>query len=428
MNAPHLSLRTPIHRRAVLRAGAVCLALPALEAMFPRRARAAETTSPKRLLLIARNLGMHAPFFFPETPGLGYESTRYLRHLDAHRGRFTVFSGVSHLKYNDHHSEPGLFTGVPWDRIKDPAKEHHNTISLDQFAAEQIGGETRYRNLVIGPPVQWNFSWTERGVPVPSERSAIAVFKQLFTAGSSEEIAGEMHRLQTGRSILDQVTEEVKTLTRKLGQEDRERLDLMFSSVREAEQSLVRSEAWLNKPKPHVDFSAPKSDPDPNLINERETLWFDLTRLALQTDSTRVILLTMGDAGRAKLDGLTLAHHDASHHGKDGAKIEQLAIIEEVELQLFSRFLASMQEVKEGAASLFDHTAILNVSNLGNASAHTCENLPVILAGGGFKHQGHVAKDRSNNTPLSNLYVRMLQQIGINANTFGSSTEAMQDV
>jgi hypothetical protein len=428
MNIPHVNLRTPISRRHLLRAGAVCLALPALEAMLPRRATASAITPPKRLLLVARNLGMHAPFFFPETPGLGYESTRYLQHLDEHRGKFTVFSGVSHLKYNDHHSEPGLFTGVAWDRIKDPAKEHNNTISLDQFAAERIGSHTRYRNLVIGPPVQWNFSWTERGVPVPTERSPLAVFKRLFTAGTADEVGNEMHRLQTGRSILDQVSAEAKALARNLGPEDRERMDLMFSSVREAEQSLVRSEAWLNKPKPQVEYDAPKADPDSNLINERETLWFDLTRLALQTDSTRVILLTMGDAGRAKLEGLTLAHHDASHHGKDETKIEQLALIEETELQLFSRFLTSMQKVNEGDATLFDHTAILNVSNLGNASAHTCENLPIILAGGGFKHQGHVAKDRKDNAPLSNLYVRMLQQIGTNTERFGCSTKAMDDV
>jgi hypothetical protein len=428
MNTPLINLRTAINRRHFLRAGAVCLALPALEAMLPRAARAATLAPPKRLLLVARNLGLHAPFFFPDTPGLGYESTRYLQHLEEHRGKFTVFSGVSHLKYNDHHSEPGLFTGVQWNRIKDPAKEHHNTISLDQFAADRIGGDTRHRNLVIGHPVQWNFSWTEKGVPVPTERSHVAVFKKLFTAGTPDEVAGEMHRLRTGRSILDQVNEEAKTLARRLGAEDRERLELMFSSIRETERSLVRSQDWLNKPKPQVDYAAPKADPDPNLINERETAWLDLCRLALQTDSTRVILLTLGDAGRAKLDGLTLAHHDASHHGKDESKIEQLALIEETELRLFSRFLKSMQEVKELGATLFDHTVTLNVSNLGNASAHTCENLPVILAGGGFKHQGHVAKDRSDNTPLSNLYVRMLQQLGTDTDRFGSSTKPMDEV
>lgn len=315
-----------------------------------------------------------------------------------------------------------------WDRIKEPAKEHHNTISIDQYAADRIGVETRYRNLVIGHPVQWNFSWTDRGVPVPTEKSPVAIFKQLFIAGNSEEVAGELHRLQTGRSILDRVNGEARSLGRTLGQEDRERIELMFSSIRETEQSLERSEAWLNRPKPTVDYPAPSKDPDPNLIIERETLWLDLTRLALQTDSTRVILLTLGDAGRAMLDGLNLIHHDASHHGKDETKIEQLAIIEETQLKIFSRFLTSMQQVREGDGTLFDHTAILNASNLGNASAHTCENLPIILAGGGFKHQGHVLKDRKDNMPLSNLYVRMLQQIGVETDAFGSSTGVMGDV
>jgi hypothetical protein len=345
MNTPHINLRTPIHRRDFLRAGAVCLALPALEAMLPRKARAAAVTPPKRLVLIARNLGLHAPFFFPEKSGLGYESTRYLKHLDEHRGKFTTFSGVSHLRYSAHMSETGLFTGVNWDRIREPGKGIRNSVSLDQFAAERIGGDTRYRNLVIGLPTARDFSWTEKGVPVPVERSQVALFRQLFTSGNPDEVASEMHRLQNGRSILDKVNAQAKALTRTLGPEDRERMELMFSSVREAEQGLVRSEAWLNNPKPHVDYAAPKADPNPSLIKERETLWFDLVRLALQTDSTRVIMLTMGEAGRAAIDGLNLAHHDASHHGKDETKIEQLALIEETELKLFSRFLGTMQQV-----------------------------------------------------------------------------------
>jgi hypothetical protein len=422
------SLRQPIDRRHFLKAGAVSLALPTLDAMLPRGLCAAEPAPPKRILLIGRNLGLHAPFLFPGTAGLNYESTRYLRHLEDHRGKFTIFSGVSHLKYHNHHSEPGLFTGVPWDRIKEPAKEHHNSISLDQYAAERIQADTRYRNLVIGQPVQWNFSWNQKGVPVPSERSPAKVFKQLFIDGSRDEVASETHRLKTGRSILDQVGEEAKRFGKKLGTADRERLELMFSSIRETEQNLLRSEAWVNRLKPDVDYQVPKQDPNSEELVARETLWFDITRLAFQTDSTRVILLTMGDAGRAKLDGLNLGHHDASHHGKDETKIEQLAIIEEAELQQLSRFLTTMQQVSEGDSNLFDRTSILNVSNLGNASAHTCENLPVILAGGGYKHQGHVLKDLKNNTPLSNLFVRMLQQTGIETDTFGSSSGVFSDV
>jgi hypothetical protein len=427
MNTLQINLRTPIPRRQFLRAGAVCVALPALEAMLPRRATAAEFASPKRLLLIGRNLGLHAPYLFPEKAGPGYESTRYLGHLDENRGKFTLFSGVSHPRYSHHTSEPGLFTGVEWDRIKEPAKWMRNSVSLDQFAAAKLGSDTRYRNLVIGQQTR-DLSWTTKGIPVPAERSQLAVFRQLFTDGSPDEVGNEMHRLKTGRSILDQVNAQAKSLGRTLGKEDRDRMDLMFSSVRDAELGLVRNEAWLTKPKPRIDYAPPKAEPSASLLSQRLTLWFDIIRLALQTDSTRVILLTLGEAGRPSIEGLTLAHHDASHHGKDDTKIEQLALIEEAELKVFNQFLSGLQQVREGVETLFDHTTLLSASNLGNASAHTCENLPVLLAGGGFKHQGHILKDRKENTPLSNLYVRVLQNLGIESDTFGTSTGVLNDI
>ena len=424
-----VNLRTPLSRRSVLKAGGIALALPALDAMLPRSVvAAAEPQGPMRLVLIARNLGMHAPFLFPETPGPNYEATRYLRHLEPNRGRFTLFSGVSHPNYDNHHSEPGLFTAVRWDRIKEPTREHHNTISLDQHVAERIGEETRFRNLVIGPPVQWHFSWTAKGVPVPTERQPTKVFQKLFINGTPAEMRTEVERLKTGRSILDQVADQARDLARGLGPEDRRRLELMFSSVRDTEQALLRNESWATTPKPTVAMAAPAADPANEDLIDRETLWYDITRLALQTDSTRVILLTMGDSGRAKLDGLTLAHHDASHHGKDETKIEQLAIIEETELAQFSRFLSSMDEVRDGDATLLDRTVVLNASNLGNASAHSCQNLPIFLAGGGFKHQGHALHDRDKNTPLANLFVRMLHQLGVEEDRFGESTGVIDDV
>jgi len=424
------NLRTPLSRRLLLKAGAVGLSLPALEAMLPRchAADAAQAARPNRLLLVGRNLGMHAPFLFPETAGLGYETTRYLKHLEPNRGRFTLFSGISHLRHTNHHSEPGLFTGVDWDRIKEPLREHRNTVSLDQHVAERIGGETRFRNLVIGPPVQWHFSWTAKGLPVPTERQPTRVFKKLFINGTEAEIKTEVERLRTGRSILDQVADQAKSLGRQLGPEDRRRLELMFGAVRDTERNLLRYESWADRPKPDASYPEPKADPDHNDLTARETLWFDITRLALQTDSTRVILLTMGDAGAPKLAGLTLGHHDASHHGKDDTKIEQLAIIEEAELALFNRFLTAMAEIQEGDSTLLDRTAIVSASNLSNASAHTSDNLPVFLAGGGFKHQGHVLFDRANNTPLSNLYTRILQQLGFEEDRFGCSTGTLQEV
>lgn len=133
------------------------LALPALEAMLPRHARSAESAPPKRLLLIGRNLRLHAPVFFPETPGLGYESTRYLKHLESHLEKFTLFSGISHLRCAHHISEPGLFTGGDWARIKEPGKGMRNRVSLDQFAAGRSAGETRFGNLVISQGAAHDF-------------------------------------------------------------------------------------------------------------------------------------------------------------------------------------------------------------------------------------------------------------------------------
>lgn len=424
-------LRSPLPRRTFLKTGAVSVALPLLNTMLPNSLRAgqrAASAAPKRLVLVGRNLGMHAPFLFPETPGLNYEGTRYLNLIEEHRGAFTLFSGISHLGYNDHKSEPGLFTGVHWDRIKDPTREHHNSISLDQFAAQHLGHRTRYTNLVMGAPVQWHFSWTAKGVPVPTERRPTEVFKQLFLDGAPDQITSELHRLRNGRSILDRVMEESKSIARSLGQEDKDRIDLMFTSIREAEQNFKKAEAWTTTPKPHVEYPLPDKDPSHDQIRARETLWYDITRLALQTDSTRVILLTLGDAGRAQLEGLSMGHHDASHHGKDEKKIEQLALIEEEELRQFGRFLSTMKEAREGDSHLLDQTAIVYASNLSNASAHTCDNLPIFLAGGRFQHQGHVLYDRKKNTPLSNLYVRVLQQLGIDTTAFGSSTRVLSEV
>ncbi len=408
---PTHSSRPLLNRRTFLRAGAVSIALPMLNAMLPRRACAA-ATKPKRLVLVARNLGLHAPFLFPEKTGLDYESTRYLKLLEEHRGAFTLFSGMSHLGYGSHHCEKGLFTGVEWDRIKNPQGDIRNSISLDQFAAQQMGAETRYANLVLGVS-EGQLSWTERGIPVPAEKDPGNTFRQLFIDGSPQEVAREVRRLSHGQSILDDVQDQAKSLSKTLGSDDRDRLDLMFSSIREAEQVLRRTQAWASQPKPKVDYKLPPVIPSQNEVNERESLWYDIARLALQTDSTRVIQLTLTEVGHAKLDGFTAAsHHDVSHHGKDPAKIEQLAIVEEAELTQLNRFLSLLKQTREADSTLLDQTVVISASNLGNASAHTGDNLPIFIAGGGFRHQGHVGFDQKNNQPLSNLYVRALQRDG----------------
>jgi hypothetical protein len=419
----------PLSRRTVLRAAGVAIGLPLLDAMLPTGAgaeRKAEALRAKRVLLIGRPLGLHAPFFFPEKAGADYEVTRYLKPLQEHRAHFTVFSGMSHRGYTaGHGTEVALFTGVAPEGLR--AGEVRNSVSLDIEVGSRIGGETRFASLQLGGG---DLSWNRKGVKVPSEASATRAFKLLFIDGTPAEVAREVERIQTGQSILDGVREQARALANDVGPADRERLDLLLTSIREAEQRLQQDQDWVKKPKPKV--STPPFTEDhisDNKMLERERQWFDLVRLALQTDSTRSITLYLwSHTERLDLPGVAVSHHDASHHGRDDAKIKQLALIEEAEMKLFGAFLDKMRKTEEVGTSLLDQTIVLHASNLGNASSHTSDNLPIILAGGGFKHAGHVAFDRKNNKPLSNLFVRVLHQMGLEMDQFGSSTGVLTEV
>lgn len=414
-----------LDRRTFLRSAGVCVGLPLLDAMLPPAfSEERKTALPRRMVLIGRPFGLHTPLLFPEKAGRDYEHTRYSRLLDAHRDQLTIFSGMSHRGYTDgHHNDIALFTGAPPEGIR--LNDIRNTISLDQEVASHIGTQTRFPSLVLGGTV---FSWNRRGLRVPSQHWASGVFRQLFIQGTPEEIAREVRRLRDGRSILDDLRAQARTLTGRVGAADRQRLDLLLTSIREAEQRLQQDEAWVNRPKPRVTAPVPTNAAfQPGQLIARSRQWYDLIHLALQTDSTRAISLSLDSQERPEITGVTLGHHDASHHGQDPEKIEQLARIEEAELRVFNDFLAKLKSTSEGDETLLDRTMVLYTSNLGNGSGHSPNNLPLLLAGGGFRHQGHVAFDRQNNQPLSNLFVRMLHQMGIEAQSFGSSTGVVSE-
>ncbi len=255
------------------------------------------------------------------------------------------------------------------------------------------------------------------------------VFKQLFLDGTPDEVAREVQRIQTGESILDGVRDQAKMLSKKVGPTDRDRIDVLLTSVREAEQRLQQDQHWVKTPKPKV---AAKPFTDDLLADaqklDRDQQWFDLAHLALQTDSTRVMAMWMWSYGPVNLPGVAIGHHDATHHGQDENKIKQLGQIEEAEMQVFARFLDKMKATQEDGHSLLEKTTVFYGSNIGNGSAHSCDNLPILLAGGGFKHAGHVAYDRKNNKPLSNLFVRMLQNMDLEIDRFGTSTGVLSEV
>jgi len=295
-----------------------------------------------------------------------------------------------------------------------------NTISLDQFAAEHVRGETRFASLHLG---EGGISWTRSGAPVPADVYPSGVFARLFLEGRPDEIQAQARRLRDGQSILDSVRDQAKQLQPALGTSDREKLDEYFTSVRELEQRLVQDEAWSKKPKPRVDAKPPQNITNGIDLVGKTRIWFDFMHLALQTDSTRLITLTLlGTSGVTPIPGVTFGHHDLSHHGKDPTKIDQLKKVELEKMKTLRDFLAKLKETKEEDSNLLDRTMVFFSSNLGDASTHGVKNLPVLFAGGGFKHGQHLAFDLNNPPPLCNLYVSMLQRLCVEADRFGSST------
>jgi hypothetical protein len=408
-------------RRTFLRAAGVSLALPWLEALAPTRADAAESAPKRRMVCLSAPLGFHPPHFFPEKAGKDYVLSPYLEVLKEFRNDFTVMSGLSHPDVAEgHDSGYSFLTGAHHKGFM--RSGFRNTISLDQLAAEHIGGQTRVASLSLSTEGS-GLSWTRSGVLVPPSLHPPGVFAQLFLEGGADEVEAQMRRLRQGQSILDHVRDLAKGMEPGLGVNDREKLEEYFSSIRELEQRMVIAKDWATKPKPKVNAKPPQNPPNVDIVARCRT-WFDLTHLALQTDSTRLasILLNGGSQGVPPILGVSQGHHDLSHHGQDPKKIEQLRLVEVEVLKTLAEFLGKLKGTQEDGVSLLDRTSVFLGSNLGNASSHATKNLPVLLAGGGFKHGQHLAFAPESAPPLCNLFVSMLQRLGLEVDRFGSST------
>lgn len=411
-----------LDRRTFLRSTGVALALPLFDGSWAR-ARAGEKAAavPRRMICVCTPLGLHPANFFPEAAGKDYALTPYLGLLKDFRDDFTVISGLQHAGMSPgfaHQASASFLTGVPGAG----RAGFRNAISLDQFAAGQIGSQTRFPSLCLSGEGS-GLSWTRTGALVPAATSPSRVFARLFLEGRPDEVQGQVRRLEDGRSILDDVRDQANTLRSDLGTDDRDKLDEYLTSVRELEQRLVKDEAWAKTPKPRVDVEPPKDIPDAADLIGRTRLLFDLSHLALQTDSTRLITIMLaGSTYAPPIPGVTLGHHDLSHHGKDPGKLEQLKIVEIETMKTLRDLLAKLKQSQEEGGSVLDRTTVFLGSNLGDGSSHSVKNLPVLLAGGGFRHGQHLAFDPQNPPPLCNLYVSMLQRLGIETDKFSTST------
>ena len=435
LSAPFVTTRQPLSRRRFLRGTGIALSLPFLESMLSGVARAAKAegplapgAKPRRMLAVCNNLGLLGDQFFPTGTGRDYVASPYLQHLQAHRQDFSVFSGVSHPNVDGGHPADVCFlTAAPHPG----SSSFRNTVSLDQHMAEQIGTLTRFPSLTLGVNTRTrSLSWTGTGVAIPPEDKAAEVFKQLFLQGSPEQIKAQLRQLDNGRSILDTVAGQARELSRGVTARDRDRLDQYFTSVRDLENRLQASRGWEIKPKPVVDAPMPVDPTNPSAYMEKVRIMYDLARLSFETDSTRAITLMLDSVSTPALEipdtTISDGYHNLSHHGKSEKKRSELITIDEWHMKLLAKLISDLKSVREAEDTLLDRTMVLYGSNFGDANAHTCFNMPTLLAGGGFKHGQHHAFSTANNYPLPNLYVSMLQRMGIESDKFASSTGTMR--
>ena len=411
----------PVDRRTFLRASGVALALPMLESMHPALARA-QAASPKRMVNICSTLGLYSDSWFPKTAGAGYEATEYLSLIDAHRDRYTLFSGFAHQEQSGrqpHNSEITWLTAA-----RRPGLDgFRNTISVDQVAANHLGYVTRFPSVVLGTITGQSQSFTRSGAMVPADTSPAELFRKLFLQGTPEELEREAQSLDDGGSILDRLKTQTTALRRRVSAADQQKLDAYFDAVRTAEENLGEVRAWQQRPKPVVDDASPTDVANPSDLIGRIKAMFGLIPLILETDSSRVVSMMIQDHGVVPIvEGVTSDQHSLSHHGQDESKIAQLKKVEVQIVEAFSSLLTELGSRSDANGSLLDQTTVLFGSNLGNANAHTSTDLPVLVAGGGFSHGQHIVHEGDSNAPLCDLYVTLLQNMGVETDQFGQST------
>lgn len=417
--------RLPISRRTSLKAAGVSVALPLLESRQSQANPSAATDArAKRLVCVGTYLGFYQEAFYPERAGYQYETSELLKPVEHLRDEFTVFSGLDHRAGNGHKNWGTFLTG-----------KRLGEVSLDQIVAEQIGRDSRFESIQISAgKVSRPMNFTREGVPLPMIQRPSVLYKKLFA--SPEDQQRMDYLLQSGQSALDQVLDEAKRLQRTVSTRDRSKLGEYFSAVRDVERRVQKQRDGLKSPVPEVEYELPEFDPiAPTLMLECEEIMYDLMALALQTDSTRVITMNIGGLGQVfTLDGRTLraGYHALSHHGNDPAKIRDLVRVELEHMKSVARFLDQLKQKTDAEnRPLLDSTLVLLGTGMGDASRHSNRDLPTLVAGGGLKHGQHVAierKEDASDTPLlGDLYLTMMQQMGLEAESFSNARRNMNE-
>ncbi len=393
-------------RRDFLKVGA---ALPLALHSLGLRAAEAPKTPPKRVMFICNSLGFYEPNFFPKTRGDLATST-YLQDLKV-KHKATVFQNLYHpgMETSNHDSEKSFLTGAP--RPESPA--FVNSVSLDQILAQRMGGETRFPFLALSIYDRgWGCSWNSRGIAIPPMHDEPGIFNKLF---GEEDLEAKRKQITADMSVIACLYRDLEVLTAR--NTHHAQLDSYRNVIRELEAKIKHEEFWLNTPKPVVTNTL-SEDKEFEFSTKIKNL-LELAKLAFRTDSTRVITFSMDWIyGAIKVPGAAGGWHTLSHHGGHPDMLDQLSRVERDVMTHLNQFLHDLDQIDEGSGTLLDNTTVVIGSNFGDASNHTCNNLPTIVAGGGYRHQSQTVLEKP--TPLCNLYLELLHKFNIDAGQFGS--------
>jgi hypothetical protein len=423
----------PTSRRHFLRAAGSLIALPALESLgFRRFASAAPVTAPKRMIFLGFGWGVTQETWFPDpkVTGADYVLSKGLEPLARHKADLTVIQGLSNKFSNEAHwGSTFWLTGA--NRFAEPGQSFHNSISADQVAAARFGQDTRFTSIQLNTPDVNNsghgpglsLAWDNHGKPVAGFNDPVVAFHRLF---SEESMPLEQRRalISQKRSVLDTVLSDAKRVQRGLNRSDTDKLEEYFQGVRDIEVRLAKDEKWLSVPKTKAPFGEPK----PGLEGKEEIrLMYDLIVAALQTDATRVITYRQPVGTLLKSLDLKVAPHDMSHY-TPGERTEASHKRDLAQSELLAGLIDKLKAVREpDGTSLFDHTCLSYGSNI--RTIHYLDNCPTLIAGGGagIRHGRHlVMKDK--NTPLCNLWLTLLQGVGVNVESHGDSTGVLKEL
>jgi len=419
-----------VNRRSfILRSLGATLALPQLPSLMAASVGGSSAVQAvkgaglgaRRFVAIGNLLGFQTKQLFPTTAGREYEKTTLLEPLWDNRSQMTVFRGLDHGVKGGHFAVHSFLSGV----LNSEAQNRPDgNVTIDQYLADEVGFQTRFPSLTVGSEGGIHggcqIAWTKSGVRVPPITNPAALFEKLFISDSKERQARRVQENHVQASILDSVREEADRLSRQVSKEDKDKLDEYLTSVRDVEKRLELRQRWTSQPKPAAPFEKPANR---NAVEDLPLL-YELIALALQTDSTRIATLEIGGDFMPQHLDIKKDYHGLSHHGNDPEAIASLITLEKYQIEHFGKFITRLSKMNDGERSLLDSTAVLFGSGMGDANSHKNSDLPIILAGGGYKHGEfrQIPRDGLNKVPLCNLFVDIAQKMGVEIDSFGSST------